>query len=97
LCHTFAYVTSYGSRYVCPSASAKNELPEPELDAENLSADEYRPCEVLTYELSGILPQSNADTNPVQQRYFTLAELRRFRLSKVYPKPEEAAAMEPGE
>ncbi len=52
--------------------------------------DNYRlrvPCEMLTYELTGLGPedaddQSSAD--PRDNRYFTLDELRRFRLSLVH-------------
>jgi RHS repeat-associated protein len=49
--------------------------------------DHYRlrvPCEVLTYELTGISPEDESDrrtSDPRDNRYFTLDELRRFRLS----------------
>lgn len=52
--------------------------------------NDYRlrvPCEVLTYELTGIGPQDDDDlqTPDVRDdRYFTLDELRRFRLSFVH-------------
>ncbi|HVG22228.1 MAG TPA: toxin TcdB middle/N-terminal domain-containing protein [Blastocatellia bacterium] len=47
--------------------------------------DTYRlrvPCEVLTYEVSGIKPQ---------QRYFTLVELQGFQLSPVHQTPAPAS------
>ena len=52
--------------------------------------DNYRlrvPCEVLTYELTGIGPEDADDRlspDPQDNRYFTLDELRRFRLSLVH-------------
>ena len=52
--------------------------------------DNYRlrvPCEVLTYELTGIGPADTDDRlspDPRDNRYFTLDELRRFRLSLVH-------------
>lgn len=45
------------------------------------------PYEVGTYELTGIRPQDEDDretTNPWDDIYFTLEELRRFRLSEIY-------------
>ena len=45
------------------------------------------PCEVLTYELTGISPEDVDDRvspDPRDNRYFTLDELRRFRLSLVH-------------
>jgi RHS repeat-associated protein len=39
------------------------------------------PCEVLTYELRGISPAEKLDLTETEKRYFTLDELRRFRLS----------------
>ncbi|MDZ4853662.1 MAG: SpvB/TcaC N-terminal domain-containing protein [Nitrospirota bacterium] len=58
--------------------------------------DNYRlrvPCEVLTYELSGISPEDGDDLlspDPRDNRYFTLDELRRFRLSLVHQTAGEA-------
>ncbi len=52
--------------------------------------DEYRlrvPCEVLTYELTGIDPEDQDDqasADPRDNRYFTLEEWRRFQLSLLY-------------
>jgi len=49
------------------------------------AADSHRlrvPCEVLTYELTGIIPKDN--------RYFTIAELRHFQLSPVHQSEGEA-------
>ena len=52
--------------------------------------DRYRlrlPCEVLTYELTGISPEDESDlasADPRDNRYFTLDELRRYQLSDVY-------------
>ncbi len=52
--------------------------------------DSYRlrvPCEVLTYELTGLSPEDaddRASSDPRDNRYFTLDELRRFRLSLVH-------------
>ncbi|MGD2089729.1 MAG: SpvB/TcaC N-terminal domain-containing protein [Candidatus Aminicenantes bacterium] len=52
--------------------------------------DQYRlrvPCEVLTYELTGINPEDEGDRrtpDPRDNLYFTLDELRRFRLSDVH-------------
>lgn len=54
------------------------------------TAESYRlrvPCEVLTYELTGISPEDASDRSspdPRDNRYFDLDELRRFRLSPVY-------------
>ena len=51
------------------------------------AVDSYRlrvPCEVLTYELTGMSPQD--------KRYFTIAELRRFWLSPVHQSAGEAVA-----
>jgi RHS repeat-associated protein len=63
--------------------------------------DNYRlrmPCEVLTYELTGLGTEDADDLlspDPRDNRYFTLDELRRFRLSRVHqaagvPVPEIA-------
>ena len=58
--------------------------------------DNYRlrvPCEVLTYELTGIGPEDADDRlspDPRDNRYFTLDELRRFRLSLVHQTGGEA-------
>jgi RHS repeat-associated protein len=52
------------------------------VNGELRNANTYRlrlPCEVLTYELSGILPP-----NPPEIHYLTLRELRRFKLSAFY-------------
>ena len=52
--------------------------------------DQYRlrlPCEVSTFEVTGIRPQDEDDrtsTDPWDDIYFTLDELRRFRLSETY-------------
>jgi len=52
--------------------------------------DNYRlrvPSEVLTYELTGISPEDDNDRTTPDKRdnlYFTLDELRRFRLSLVH-------------
>ncbi|MDR4497890.1 MAG: hypothetical protein MRK02_08235 [Candidatus Scalindua sp.] len=53
--------------------------------------DHYRlrlPCEVKTYELTGIRPQDEDDRTTIEDPwddvYFTLDELRRFRLSEIY-------------
>lgn len=51
------------------------------------------PCEVLTYELSGIGPEDTDDRSSSDlrdNRYFTLDELRRFRLSLVHQPSGEA-------
>jgi YD repeat-containing protein len=61
-----------------------NDVANP-VDPEN-----YRlrvPCEVLTYELTGIGPENAGDRlspDLRDNRYFTLDELRRFRLSRVH-------------
>jgi len=67
-----------------------NDVPEPGSDGPH----SYRlrlPCEVLTYELTGKLsgvtaPAENAGQLPadIAARYFTLAELRAYRLSDKY-------------
>lgn len=52
------------------------------------------PCEVLTYELTGISPEDRGDLStpdPRDNRYFTLDELRRFRLSPVHQDSGEPA------
>lgn len=60
-----------------------------------LEADHYRlrlPYEVLTYALTGIVPKDTSDAttaDPVDDRYFTLDELRTYRLSSFY-QPDEA-------
>ncbi|MBD1847611.1 toxin [Cyanobacteria bacterium FACHB-63] len=60
------------------------------------NADSYRlrlPCEVLTYELTGINSEDNDDrlsADPRDNRYFTIDELRRFRLSQVHQPSGEA-------
>jgi RHS repeat-associated protein len=52
--------------------------------------DQYRlrvPCEVLTYELTGLSPEDEGDRrtpDPRDNLYFTLDELRRFQLSDVH-------------
>ncbi|MDG6026916.1 MAG: hypothetical protein E3K40_09495 [Candidatus Brocadia sp.] len=59
-------------------------------DFDKSNKDNYRlrlPCEVLTYELTGIGPEDTADLTSPDRRdnlYFTLDELRRFRLSLVH-------------
>ncbi|MCP4308929.1 MAG: hypothetical protein GY788_29475, partial [bacterium] len=58
--------------------------------ADPSDADNYRlrvPCEALTYELTGISPTDESDresADPRDNLYFTLDELRRFRLSEVH-------------
>ncbi|MBZ5505155.1 MAG: toxin [Acidobacteriia bacterium] len=58
--------------------------------------DDYRlrvPCEVLTYELTGIGPEDAGDLltpDSRDNRYFTLDELRHFRLSLVHQLSGEA-------
>ncbi|MBK9306375.1 MAG: VCBS repeat-containing protein [Nitrospira sp.] len=58
--------------------------------------DLYRlrvPCEVLSYEVTGISPDDDEDrTTPDEHdnRYFTLDELRRLQLSTVYPSGDRA-------
>lgn len=52
-----------------------------------LGIDNYRlrlPCEVLTYELTGIPPQDANDLTVIDKRYFTMDEVRRFRLSPMH-------------
>jgi len=51
------------------------------------------PCEVLTYELTGISPEDaddRASSDPRDNRYLTLDELRRFRLSLEHQSSGEA-------
>jgi RHS repeat-associated protein len=54
------------------------------------AGDRYRlrqPCEVSTFEVKGIRPQDEDDratSDPWDDVYFTLEELRRFRLSETY-------------
>jgi RHS repeat-associated protein len=61
-----------------------------------IDSDSYRlrvPCEVLTYELTGIRPEDNDDrlsTDPRDNLYFSIDELRRFQLS-----PEHQSTGEP--
>jgi len=57
-----------------------------------LETEQYRlrlPCEVRTYALTGIEPQDASDAatteDPVDDRYFTLDELRIYGLSERYP------------
>jgi RHS repeat-associated protein len=53
------------------------------------------PCEVLTYELTGIGPEDandRATPDPRDNRYFGLDELRRLRLSQVYQSSGEAVS-----
>ncbi|MGH8586200.1 MAG: toxin TcdB middle/N-terminal domain-containing protein, partial [Gammaproteobacteria bacterium] len=56
----------------------------------NLGEDNYRvrvPCEILTYELTGITPRDAADAgtpDPRDDRYFALDELSGLRLSLVH-------------
>jgi RHS repeat-associated protein len=60
------------------------------------AADSYRlrvPCEVLTYELTGISPEDAGDRSsldPRDNRYFAIDELRRYRLSPVHQSTGEA-------
>jgi RHS repeat-associated protein len=60
--------------------------------------DNYRlrvPSEVLTYELTGVSPEDVDDLvspDPRDNRYFTLDEMRRFRLSLVHQAAGEAVA-----
>jgi RHS repeat-associated protein len=64
---------------------------EPVREGEPASTADHRlpaPCETLTYELTGVGPASPADgatADPVDDRYFTLGELRRYRLSDTLP------------
>ena len=66
-------------------------------DAES-AKDNHRlrlPCEVLTYELTGLSPEDTDDIDspdPRDNRYFTLDELRRFRLSDVHQTSGEAVS-----
>jgi RHS repeat-associated protein len=59
-------------------------------------ADSHRlrvPCEVLTYELTGIRPEDESDrltTDPRDNLYFSIDELRRFRLSLLHQAAGEA-------
>jgi YD repeat-containing protein len=54
------------------------------------SIDSHRlrvPCEVLTYDLTGISPEDDSDrlsADPHDNRYFAIDELRRFWLSPMY-------------
>ncbi|WP_144467432.1 SpvB/TcaC N-terminal domain-containing protein [Bacillus toyonensis] len=60
-----------------------NDVPEPA----NLDLDNYRlrlPCEVMTYELTGKLIDVNFQGDDLADRYFTLEELRDYRLSETY-------------
>lgn len=63
-----------------------NDVPE----AGNSDPDNYRlrlPCEVMTYELTGIGPEDAEDIaspDPQDNRYFTLNELRGYKLSDKY-------------
>ena len=65
-------------------------------DYDPLNQDNYRlrvPCEVLTYELTGINPEDTDDQtspDPRDNFYFTLDELRRFWLSPVHQTSGEA-------
>ena len=58
--------------------------------ADPADPDNYRlrvPCEALTHELTGLNPEDADDRlspDPRDNRYFTLDELRRFRLSPVH-------------
>lgn len=60
------------------------------------SADSYRlrvPCEVLTYELTGISPEDAGDrssSDPRDNRYFAIDELRRYQLSLVHQSTGES-------
>ncbi len=61
------------------------------------AADSYRlrvPCEVLTYELTGISPEDAGDRasldDPRDHLYFAIDELRRYRLSLVHQSTGEA-------
>ena len=55
-----------------------------------LDPDNYRlrlPCEVLTYELTGLKTRDAGDaltSDPVDDRYFTLDELCAYKLSEIY-------------
>jgi RHS repeat-associated protein len=58
-----------------------------QLQDKALARDNHRvhlPCEVLTYELRGIGPESIEDRTEIDKRYFTIDEVRRFRLSMVH-------------
>jgi hypothetical protein len=67
---------------------------------EDEDQDNYRlrvPCEVLTYELTGIRPEDASDCaspNPLDIQYVSLNELRRFRLSLEYQPVEEHVPIE---
>lgn len=53
------------------------------------------PCEVLSYELTGLSPQDESDRrtpDPRDNRYFALDELRRFRLSQEHQSSGETVA-----
>ena len=62
----------------------------PDNAPETVVADQYRlrvPCEISTFELTGIRPQEEDDrtsSDPWDDVYFTLDELRPYRLSEVY-------------
>ncbi len=62
------------------------------LEDKNAALDNHRlplPCEVLTYELTGIRPEDADDktsTDPRDNLYFTIDELRAFQLSLVHQK-----------
>ncbi|ETP66940.1 hypothetical protein G159_19935 [Planococcus glaciei CHR43] len=60
-----------------------NDVPEPA----NPNPDNYRlrlPCEVMTYELTGELLGVDFQDGDLANRYFTLKELRDYRLSDTY-------------
>ena len=63
-------------------------------DVNDSESDQYRlrlPCEVLTYELTDIGPEDEAEHATFDlrdNRYFSLKELRRYRLSEFY-EPED--------
>jgi RHS repeat-associated protein len=60
--------------------------------------DNYRlrlACEVLSYELTGIRPEDSTDlisSDPLDNRYFSIDELHRFRLSLVHQNEGEVVA-----
>jgi RHS repeat-associated protein len=60
---------------------------------QQLALDNHRlrlPCESLTYELTGVSPQDTDDQTDNEKRYFSIDELRRFRLSLAHQISGEA-------
>lgn len=64
-----------------------------------IELDSYRlrlPCETLTYELTGLQSKDDSDAkttdDPIDDRYFTLDELRRYKLSNRYPEGDRIVA-----